>query len=413
MEISLRERGGAIPVSLEAWRRLRLEDSVGMLAHSGILRIERTSAAVLLIPSHYVGEMRAPGVRLTVKPKDVPLYQAITSLALKFAGKDARDHEEGPRRAQGDNLATEFVDSLTDCLEEGVPWQYERAVEATSRPRGKPLLAKTISAFVSRGIMHKLIASHHERRQMTSLASVVWTAYLHLHNASGASQKLAHRAALLIEVFEAPTELAVSDAISLGQGLLVGSDILSRSARALVEVSLAILNQEKAIGRTSVPIPSGTAQFLDLEKVWERAVGTLLAETAVAMSTSIVLHGLAKAKMRLYGDSGPVINPDIIALSSGGTIKIVADAKYKIMSDAERDGIAADVYQLTCYVERIGSPLGLLVYVGETESVSPLGRTKSGCEMLSIRVSAQRLIVDGSHALSSMLGTSFGLSQSC
>ena len=224
---------------------------------------------------------------------------------------------------------------------------------------------------------------------------------------------MAQRAALLIEVFEAPTELTVSDAISLGQDLLVGSDTLSRSTRALVEVSLAILNQEKSVGRTSVPIPAGSAQFLDLEKIWERAVGTLLAETEVAADTSIVLHGLAKSKTRLYGESGPVINPDVIAFTSTGTIEIVADAKYKIMRDAEREGIAADVYQLTCYAERIGSPLGLLVYVGETDSVLPLGRTKSGCKMLSIRVSAQRLIVDGSHALSSMLDTFFGLVQSC
>lgn len=403
MELTLRERGGPIAVAPSDWKSLRLEDTVGALGRNGILRVERTSAAILLFPSHYVGEMRAPNVKLTIRPKDEALHQAMLSLALRFDGREARHYDATVFGEDGDDLVLPFVRALADCVGEGLPWRYEREIEATSRPRGKPHFAKTIADFVSRGIMHKVVAGRQERHQAEAFVSVAWTAYQCLPSAPGAVPELIRRAAMLIEALQSTIELSGPDAIEAAETLLAESDALSKSARDLMAASLALLDREQRTGKAAVPLPAGAARFMDLERVWERAVASLVAEIETSADSVVAIHGLSGERLRLFGHAGPAINPDVVVSNKLGDTELIADAKYKVMGEKERDGIASDVYQLTCYVERAEASVGMLVYVGTTDSVSELGHTQTGNRILSIRISAELLISDGHQALARIL----------
>lgn len=401
LELTLRERGSPIAIAPADWLRLQMEHSIGALHRRGILRVERTTAAIMLFPSTFVGELRAPGLTLTIRAKDELFYKAMLGLAENFDARTAQHHEARSNTAVGDDLASPYVRALSACVEEGLPWQYERQVEATSRPRGKPQFTQTISSFLSRGVFHKIVAAHHDRQQLHSFASVVWAAYRCLPNAPGLTNGLAQRAARLVEAIDNDRELDVAEALWIGAELLE-EETISNAGRRLLTASLLLLDRTERSGTSLISIPAGKAQFVNLERIWERAVASLL-RTWVSDNENVALHGLSADNIHLFGERGPVIDPDVVVFDKGRSATIVADAKYKILAPTEARGLSTDIYQLTCYIERIRPPVGVLVYVGTTDSVTQLGLTVSGLRVLVVRVSPGRLLSDGDQALSHLL----------
>ncbi|HYH70096.1 MAG TPA: hypothetical protein VEX16_02200 [Methyloceanibacter sp.] len=402
LELKLRERGGPIAVAPDDWLRLQMENSIGALHRHGILRVERTAAAILLFPSAFVGELRAPGLRLSIRAKDEAFCQAMLRLASDFDGRRVRHHEALSSEPEGEDLASPYVRALSDCLEEGLPWHYERCIEATSRPRGKPQFSRTIADFVSRGVLHRIVATRQDRHQLDNLSSVVWAAYRCLPGSPGATTQLVRRAAMLVEALDTKRELTVPEAISIGAELLLEGDALSPTARGLLTASLVLLERADRGGTSLVSIPSGAAQFVNLERMWERAVATLV-RTWVSVEGAVTLHGLSGKGVHLFGECGPVIDPDVVVFDESGAVSLVTDAKYKILGEKETQGVASDLYQLTCYIERIQAPTGMLVYVGTSDSVVELGSTLSGLRVLAIRISPASLLSDGHQALSRLL----------
>lgn len=402
LDLILRERGLPVAVTPDQWRHLKMEDIVAPLSRQGILRVERTTAAILLFPSHFVGELRAPGLRLTIQAKDQPFFEAVLKLAVESSERKTHHQELKTSAGEGEDLATPYVRALENCIDEGLPWQYMHSAEATSRPKGRPNFAKTISEFVSRGIQHRIVAARHERRQLEQFSSVVWTAYLCLPEVYGATQALISRAAILIDALEAYQDLSIPAALEGGAALLAEEHLLSKSARALLDASMRVLEGVGRVGTTLMTVPSGVARFVNIERVWEQAVAGLV-RTAFPDS-SVALHGLASAGFRLFGHRGPTIDPDVVGFSEDGSISLIADAKYKVLGENDLQGISTDVYQLTCYVERTQATIGVLIYVGTSDGVVELGRTQMGCRILVVRISASRLISDRQDALSILLG---------
>jgi hypothetical protein len=385
LDLILRERGLPVAVTPDQWRHLKMEDIVAPLSRHGILRVERTTAAILLFPSHFVGELRAPGLRLTIQAKDQPFFEAVLKLAVESSERKTHHQELKTSAGEGEDLATPYVRALENCVDEGLPWQYMHSAEATSRPKGRPNFAKTISEFVSRGIQHRIVA-----------------AYLCLPEVYGATQALISRAAILIDALEVYQELSIPAALEGGAALLAEEHLLSKSARALLDASMRVLEGVGRVGTALMTVPSGVARFVNVERVWEQAVAGLV-RTAFPDS-SVALHGLASAGFRLFGHRGPTIDPDVVGFSEDGSISLIADAKYKVLGENDLQGISTDVYQLTCYVERTQATIGVLIYVGTSDGVVELGRTQMGCRILVVRISASRLISDRQEALSILLG---------
>ncbi|WP_181591941.1 5-methylcytosine restriction system specificity protein McrC [Mesorhizobium atlanticum] len=405
LKLSLRERGAPIAVGLGEWQSYGLDDTVGNLAGAGIIRIERSSDAVLLFPSHYVGDMRAPNVHLSVSPKDEDFFRALQTLSWEFVSKQAQEYEGKPIGNPGDDLATPFVQSLSKSVEDGLPWQYQKHTEATSTPRGKPQFSSSIAKFISRGILHRLVVTRQTRRQLQAFGDVIWAAYRSLPRSPGASPSLISLAAMLMEAVEIQRDLSLADAIETGRSLLAQNGLPLESSRTLLSAALALLELQSSTGMASYPLPSGIALFVDLERVWEQAVASLVQASQLGAGSQVSVHGLAKSQVRLFGTQGPIINPDVVVRSMG-SIWAIADAKYKVMTDGEQFGLAPDVYQLTCYTERTEAQIGLLVYVGTSDSFREIGTTHSGCRLYSVRISAGRLLSDRQLALAN-LGQTF------
>lgn len=404
MRLVLRERGTPVAVSPADWRNLRLEETVGTLANSGILRIERTSAAVILTPRNFVGEMHAPNVSLTILPKDQALYEAMLGLAVQFDGKDAHHHSQTSLAENGEDLATYFVDSLAAALESGLPWQYISLEEKTSYPRGKLRMGKTVSEFFSKGVLHRVVAARHERRQVRDFVNVVWAAYRSLPIAPGSTQPLVARASLLIEAFDDQDVFDISKIVSGAIDYLQNDKSEFDAARNLVKSALAILDYESGAGHSILFVPAGVARFSNLERVWERAVALLVSRALRSEDFTVAIHGLGGQGLKLFGDAGPTINPDVTAISADGSVALVADAKYKILSEGEFGGIASDVYQITCYVNRTRPQRGFLVYLGSKDRVTTLGKVECGAHILVICISPETLQSCGHDALIQLLG---------
>jgi hypothetical protein len=176
------------------------------------------------------------------------------------------------------------------------------------------------------------------------------------------------------------------------------------AARNLVESALAILGYESGAGHAISFVPAGVARFSNLERVWERAVALLVSRALRSEDFTVAIHGLGGQGLKLFGDAGPTINPDVTAISADGSVVLVADAKYKILSEGEFGGIASDVYQITCYVNRTRPQRGFLVYLGSKDRVTNLGKVECGAHILVIAISPETLQSCGHDALIQLLG---------
>lgn len=403
MRLVLRERGAPVAVSPADWRNFRLEETVGTLAHNGIVRIDRTSAAVILSPRNYVGEMRAANVSLTILPKDEPLYEAILGLALQFDGKHARNYEKIADQDEGEDQAAAFLESLVSALEDGLPWQYLSTEEITSHPRGKLRVGKIVTDLISKGVRHQVLATRHERKQIRAFVNVVWAAYLSLSMTKGSTQSLIANAARLIEALDPQDSFDVAEIVSAATEFLEQNQSDRHSARHLTKVALAILARDNVAGRSTMFVPAGVAYFSNLERLWERAVAQLVSQALLSTDLVVQVHGLAAHGLKLFGDAGPIINPDVIAVSVDGSVDLVADAKYKILSEGEFGGIASDVYQLTSYVNRTRPQTGLLVYLSSKDSVTTLGKAECGASVSVVAISSTTLRSWGQDSLAKLL----------
>jgi hypothetical protein len=406
MKLFLRERGAPVAVSPADWRSFRLEETVGALARAGVVRIERTSAAIILTPRNFVGEMHAPNVSLTIRPKDKALYDAILALAVQFDGKDAQNLSGIMDAAAGDDLATPFVESLVAALDDGLPWEYRSTEESTSQPRGKLRMSKTVSEFLSRGVLHRIVAIRHDRQQIQAFVNLIWAAYLSLPAAPGATQTLITAAARLIEALGSQDGFDAAEIAADASALLQDDWPETDATRRVMMAALAIVQHDLSSGRSTLFVPSGVARFTNLERVWERAVACLVEGALQPTDLVVALHGLATKGVKLFGDAGPTINPDVTATSATGDVILLADAKYKILAEGDSAGNASDIYQLTCYVNRTQSQTGLLVYLGSKDGVAVLGETESGGRILVVVISSDTLRLSGQGSLAYLLGAS-------
>jgi 5-methylcytosine-specific restriction endonuclease McrBC regulatory subunit McrC len=347
-----------------------------------------------------VGALKAPGLDLVIEPKERSFFEAIQKLALDFTGRSVNEFE-AVVVAGGEELGERFLIELVRVLDDGAPWRYSSEILATSYPRGRLDVRQTVGKLLSRGISHRVVARQTIKQQQREFAALVHGAFRTLIALGGTSRLTLNRIEALIHVLQPHEEGHADEPVFSAARLLADGD-LTESGRTLVKLCLAILGYGDAEGARIIPVPAGFAAFHDLETLWEGAVAQL-AQHAELLSISPVveLHGLARANLRLFTDGGPLLDPDII-LRSGEVIRGVIDAKYKFSEPAGAPP-AADVYQITAYVERTGASFGLLVYFGNSDGLNYIGTTASGSPVIKATISSQRLSELGSDTLKALL----------
>jgi 5-methylcytosine-specific restriction endonuclease McrBC regulatory subunit McrC len=136
--------------------------------------------------------------------------------------------------------------------------------------------------------------------------------------------------------------------------------------------------------RTSERFGTGVAEFIDMERLWEHAIQLLLQIRPTRANEVVAMHPLRGRKIQLFFDGGPNLDPDIIIFRDDDTFAVV-DAKYSSANSPSAD----DIYQLTCYVSRLNTKIGILAYVaiGEHSGIQHIGTLENGASLYACFVS--------------------------
>jgi hypothetical protein len=402
--VHLTERGASEFVPIEHWQTLGLEAALQALDQRGIVRLQRSSAGVLITPANFVGELRLPRAVIRISPKSPKTLAAMEALALKGREKRIRNRQSRQDHSgeAETNPAAAFVAALNGCIHDGIPWRYARQHCLTSFPRGTLDVSATIRLASARGITHKVAVSKPVQVHRSDVQAVVQAASACLPLAPGATPRLLAEAETLMSAFGPSASVpAIKEAIRIAQHLLMNPADLRQSVCDLLEASLDLLLEEFEKAADVWEEQGAVARFRNLEELWERVVAVLVEHAPVlSKGCPVVLHGLAASGVTLFENGGPALDPDV-TVGSERVIAII-DAKYK---RSEGAAAAADLYQLYAYVRRTKARLGLLVhYAEDLDAFALVGTTDEGVPVLSAAVSAGTLLRDGQLALRVILG---------
>ncbi|MCZ7685224.1 MAG: McrC family protein [Sandaracinaceae bacterium] len=389
-------------VALDEWVAHDLAPAFHLLEKQGIVSVLRSSAAILIKPRNYVGEMHVSGFTLRIVPKSMSMMAGMASLALVSESvREARQLEATivPSGPSAYDAALAFVDALGTAVRAGFPWDYATIREDTGVPRGKIDFRASVSRFGARGRHHRVVVRRSVRRQHERLVQIVATAHACLPAAPTATAQVLARALTLIGALDSPHRtLSIEEALS--SAVELRAEAIERTVIALLEASIALLKRHYATSVHRQLVPSGVATFQSLEDLWERCVCAMVEHTAShAVGCEAEFHGLRGTNVRLFDDGGPALDPDVIVRKNGAIVCVV-DAKYRRAADSPDAG---DLYQIAAYVSRTNASLGMLVQTGEQSTVRLVGTSQSGAFVLFVTISSELFVSEREGALSSLL----------
>lgn len=408
MRLNLQERGSSVVVSLDQWRSHSLDQPMKALASKNVIRIARSNAGFVVTPGNYVGELVLPSARVRIEPKSPSVLAAMDKLALLAKERHLqhlRSDDDADGSKKGDP-ASEFRDALVDCVYEGIPWQYAKATEPTSFPRGRIEFGRTVRQLATKGIRHRVIVTRPVHRQHEQFVRVVQSVISVLPNIAGATSKTLREVHTLSQAFDTAEPFGSSDeAIEAAYVLLQSFSVEpSRSAARLIDCCIRILEREHLFAGWVAHVPNGIARFRNIEELWERCVQVLVDVWLrdLGVRADAHLHGLRGREVRLFDDGGPVLDPDVV-IEATGTIIAAVDAKYKLLN-LMSSGASTDLYQLTCYVRSLSASLGILVHLAERDEYAKVvGTTSEGSPIVIVTISDKLLLQERAGALSSLL----------
>jgi 5-methylcytosine-specific restriction endonuclease McrBC regulatory subunit McrC len=269
--------------------------------------------------------------------------------------------------------AVAFYKALSDTIDEGIPFIYERTTSTTSRPRGRVLFNETLRSLRTRGISHKVVCGFNVREFDVNLSDVVSTVASLLEAAHDVPPMIQLRISRLVDLFGGQV-LTTQQATEKANLLLEVYSDRNELAR-LLRICRSVLVGEQNVWDMEIPIAGGECRFCNMDRLWELAVWTAFKEASNDQEgLTVELHPFARAGMRLLTEGGPRIDPDVVIFEDGEPAVIV-DAKYSESGSA----VAGDVYQIVCYTQRVKAAKGVLVYLSDKGSWSTnLGRTEDG-----------------------------------
>lgn len=417
-EIRLRERGPPTVITLSEWLDRNLELPLRTLAIAGVVKLTRTSAGVMVTPSNHVGEMRVPGARLTVEAKSPELLSAMELVVTLPRARAAKhfDPKWLADRGSDSDPAGAFVRALLGAITDGLPWSYGAVTESTSFPRGRLNAGETIRQLLSRGVRHRVVVTKPVRLQEARLVRVVRAAHACLASSAGCTPALLAEVETLLAAFDVnitngTTAEGLAEAVAL---LMTPPPNYGNSTIELIRRCHDLLSQDHLLGYQVIPIPNGIARFRNLEELWERCVERLADDLATGSTPDLDtrLHALRSSPPRLFIDGGPTLDPDIVVFC-GETITGIFDAKYKPL-ESGNEADAGDVYQITAYVRRTASRIGMLVHFADAGAgATRIGATPEGADVVIATITSDILRLQGEHALTHVLGLHPALLKSC
>jgi hypothetical protein len=383
LRIKLRERGDPAVIQQEEWSLASAGIAVQELHRQGIVRLKPSGSYVLVEPGTLVGRFDSHSLQIDVAAKSEEMERKLrNSFTLWRKTVNQVDKDKSGKKPEQLGLFASFELLLLRLLGEGLPWTYKSRNEVTSRPKGRILFGQTITQLLSKGINHRVVSSVQTREFVDDFAAALESARRRLTLLEKPDFRIAARVSSLIEIVgdrSVPMAEACADQVMTKLESFSG-----RPALANIVAFCRQLFGSLEPYRLSTTIGTGVAEFIDMEKLWEHAVQLIFQHQVPGDTIEVRLHPLRKSPRSLFHDGGPTLDPDIVITNGTNAIAVV-DAKYSLAKSPS----AADVYQLTCYVTRLGAPIGILVYVAEGAEtvVSKIGTLDNGACLFACYVS--------------------------
>jgi hypothetical protein len=389
-ELQLRERGGPIGIDASEAIELDLSETLEVLNAHGVIRTMGSAAGVVIIePANFVGEFRAPRFTISIEPKSRPIFSALTDIAYEMPARLVAQAVESADGKIGisepENL---FTTLLAAEIETGLNVEYRGRKRLSSSPHGHILFTETLRRLRSRGISHEVICFDRICGIDVRLTRVFSKTLEVLHRRGGLESSLSWKIGILRSIFGDDSNIDSVEALHLALSLMENEEWPEGTQR-LLQLAASILKSLQDIYVT-FQTSAGTARFVNMERVWERAVAILANAPSDKgeSANTIVLHPLRSDPTTLFRDGGPPIDPDAISYRDSRP-ELVIDAKYSLASSVNAD----DVYQMNAYVSRLGAKTGLIVYLSPASSWRQIvGTTENGAVIHAIGVGEQDLL---------------------
>ena len=378
--INLRERS-THTIAKSDFHGLVESPTFSAIVEAGVLSLVRSKTTPYGIRAGaLVGEaILENGTRVVIKEK----VEGAVSALLKWAlPQDVRAAEASsgisPNSPVLEAYSTHFLDHLSNSLRFGRVKYYVDEFRTSATPRGRINVAKSLS-LLARG-KPGLLSYRCTRLSADNLPNRLLALAIGAVEACASATtapSLLERSRTYASLFE-DVDAFTLDRLHVSQKANMFREVLSDSritgdlksaigyARALV-LHLGAWSEapEELLPRT---------YFLNLEDLFEDAVGTVLSElfTGRTVKGREIKRTLFENMPRHY-----VVDPDIV-LTMNGTPLLVIDCKYK-----ELDGLPyhSDVYQLFSHCSALSVKRGILIYPGGAFRMRRLGLTASKVEI--------------------------------
>jgi hypothetical protein len=388
--VSLVERGDPVLLSTGQLIGTPLQAALERLGDLGVLGVRGLGSVTLVEPRNFIGYLAYVGGGVRIVPKNMKVFDQIVQVVRGYRRKEIEGAARGRLIGDAgvDDPGAAFAVAAEVAFGRGLPFEYLRTAKGTSTPRGRVLFNPTIRRFASRGIRHKSVcsvAAPVPNRRLNGL--LVAVANLVIPTLEGSLRRKLEfvRGALS----GGSVRLSLRDAKELVP-VLRSEFSNHRDVQLVLAAASAVLEDEESIQTVFEHVADGEYyRFVDSDRLWERAVHELFKRALTDQGELVPrLHPLSG--VCLLEGGGPEIDPDLVCFRSGRP-ELVLDAKNSVCDSARAD----DIYQIVCYVDRLGARRGLLVYIAGWQGwSSTIGVTSGGAVVSAIGVDQGNIVRD-------------------
>jgi hypothetical protein len=386
LDLRLMEWGPPVLVRAAQAQRPEVQRILEAHLNAGVLDLVEVKGGVVVSARGIVGSAHAPGVSITIAPRDPVLFREMRLFVSQHRDKDVTLRGlEGTGSDPLEEAAAAFERATTELISNGIPIEYGRDRVTTSNPAGEWDISATVAEFASHGIHHKVVEWRPTKQIDTDLVGVLMAggeAWRERQFERGGSTWELDE---LLEAIIPPDAALTRDTQTLldrAEEKFSGRrDVLRLVAavRALVSSDELLKSMEGASHETR-------STYFFTDRLWERVVLTLC-RAAARSGQSVRFHPLRSQGLTLFDDGGPSLDPDVLLYSDAGVAGVV-DAKFSFASTWSAD----DVYQITAYADRLNAPMALLVYVsGSEEWWEEIGASSSGARIYACGIASAQL----------------------
>ena len=409
--VSVRERGQT-DVAQDTWAVLSGEASFVRLLEGGVL-----SAALLpggrvrLQGECFVGWAQCGDVAIDIQEKVPGALGALLCYATHSAFRI--EHARSPASDLGTLavlLIRQFLAAVTEYASGSREFVYERQRRVGSLVGGRIDIAGSLQ-LRARGLGHLLAFDKDVVSFNTALNRVVFAALMEVGRLAkvigvGAADVARARGLALLFSDCRDVEVLFGERARL---VRTASDLATScrtpQQRDIAALASALLAHESFERRTATRAEVPRAWFLNLERLFERAVIVRLREAAPP-GTTVSRGGEGPRPIFRRGTGTYSAYPDVVLSRSDGGVT-VGDVKYKNWAGA---AAASDIYQLLVHTSAFSGTVSFLVYPHDEYQAISLGEAVTGTDTWLFALDVRNL-GDGVTRMADALGldTSIGV----